>query len=349
MPVSVVVGGQYGSEGKGKVALEMVRRDPSIVAVARPGGTNSGHTGYDNNGRKIILRQFPVAALDGNVSVIFPAGSYIDAELFLAELSVLGLREDQVLIDRRAQLILPDHKGAEVAGGLVESIGSTGSGTGAAVMSRIARNAPGTQRAISVEEDPRLVHFVRDVPDAIDTVLASRHRVLIEGTQGFGLSILHGTSWPKATSRDTTASAFLSECGIPPSVVDEVVLVLRTFPIRVAGDSGPLFGETTWSQIQESSGSEVPLDEFTSVTKKLRRVGKFDPSIVRQAIRANAPTRIILNHLDYVDAQVFESKSVSDRVRDYVGGVSYSIGRPVTEIGTGPKTLTSVSHTREFV
>lgn len=349
MPVSIVVGGQYGSEGKGKVALEMVRRDPSIVAVARPGGTNSGHTGYDKNGRRIILRQFPAASLDGNVSVIFPAGSYVDAELFLAELSFLGLHDDQVLLDRRAQLILPDHKDAEVEGGLVESIGSTGSGTGAAVMSRIARDAPGVQRAISVEEDPRLAHFVRNVPDAIDTILAGRRRILIEGTQGFGLSVLHGASWPKATSRDTTASAFLSECGMPPTVVDEIVMVLRTFPIRVAGDSGPLFGETTWSEIQKSSGSATSLNEFTSVTKKLRRVGKFDPSIVRQAIKANAPTRIILNHLDYIDARVFESTRISERIRNYVDRVSTCIGHPIREIGTGPKTLTNVSHAREFV
>jgi adenylosuccinate synthase len=67
MPVSIVVGGQFGSEGKGKVALEIVRRDPNVAAVVRVGGTNSGHTAVGRSGRTYVLRQIPAAAIDGNV------------------------------------------------------------------------------------------------------------------------------------------------------------------------------------------------------------------------------------------------------------------------------------------
>jgi adenylosuccinate synthase len=86
MPVSVVVGGQYGSEGKGKVALELVRRDPSITTAVRPGGTNSGHTAFTNGGRRIVLRQLPAAAIDGNLIVVLPSVSYIDIDMLNKEI-----------------------------------------------------------------------------------------------------------------------------------------------------------------------------------------------------------------------------------------------------------------------
>eukprot|EP00456_Euglypha_rotunda_P069717 TRINITY_DN6149_c0_g1_i1.p1 TRINITY_DN6149_c0_g1~~TRINITY_DN6149_c0_g1_i1.p1 ORF type:complete len:101 (-),score=16.97 TRINITY_DN6149_c0_g1_i1:10-312(-) len=82
MPVSIVVGGQFGSEGKGKVSLELVRMaTEGRIAVVRVGGPNSGHTAYDRSGRKFALRQLPAGAVDRNVDVVFPAGSFIDVEI----------------------------------------------------------------------------------------------------------------------------------------------------------------------------------------------------------------------------------------------------------------------------
>ena len=79
MPVSIVIGGQFGSEGKGKVALEIVRRSHGRNPVAvRVGGPNSGHTAYDRSGSRWVLRQLPAACVDRNVDVVLPAGSYID-------------------------------------------------------------------------------------------------------------------------------------------------------------------------------------------------------------------------------------------------------------------------------
>jgi adenylosuccinate synthase len=90
MPVSVVVGGQFGSEGKGKVALEIVRRDPSVAAAIRVGGTNSGHTAIAN-GQTYVLRQLPAAAVGRSLSIILPAGAYIDLEILHREIALLGL------------------------------------------------------------------------------------------------------------------------------------------------------------------------------------------------------------------------------------------------------------------
>jgi adenylosuccinate synthase len=341
MPVSVVVGGQYGSEGKGKVALELVRRDPSTTIVVRPGGTNSGHTAYAKDGRRVVLRQLPAGAIDGNVKVVLPAGSYIDVGLLQREIVAVGLAASQIMIDPRAHIVSEEHLQWEHEAGLVDSIGSTGSGTGAAVLSRIARFAPGLPAATLAGEVPELLPFVQDTAAVLTSALISGERVVVEGTQGFGLSPIHGESWPKCTSRDTTAAAFLSETGIGPRHVDQIVLVIRCHPIRVAGDSGPLVDETTWDRIAEIAGAPSGVEEFTSVTRKLRRVGHFSPEIVRRAIAANSPTEIALNHLDYVDWNCRTGRITATALQ-FVRAVEVSIEHRISMVGTNEFSLTSL-------
>src|SRR6266849_4040000 len=113
MPVSVVVGGQFGSEGKGKIALEIVRRDRSVAATVRVGGTNSGHTAIGADGHTYVLRQLPAAAVDRSVRVILPPGSYIDLEIFQDEVGRLGIGPDHVAISPMARIITAEHKAWE--------------------------------------------------------------------------------------------------------------------------------------------------------------------------------------------------------------------------------------------
>ena len=148
MPGSVVVGGQYGSEGKGKTALHIARTDPATAAVIRVGGSNSGHTGVARDGRVFALRQLPAAAIDGLHQVIIPAGAYIDVELLLAEIAELDYDPARIAISPFAQIITPAHKAWEQDARLSEESGSTQSGTGAAVLSRIARGAPRLPQAV---------------------------------------------------------------------------------------------------------------------------------------------------------------------------------------------------------
>lgn len=333
MPVSIVVGGQYGSEGKGKVALELARQDPSITTVVRPGGTNSGHTGYSRSGQRHVLRQLPAAAIDRNVRVVFPAGSYIDTDLLLKEIVEIGLSESQVVIDPRAHIIRPEHIAWEADADLVGSIGSTMSGTGAAVLSRVARFAPQHPRAMMASEVSELARYVKRVDRLLTDCLKGQERILVEGTQGFGLSVLHSESWPKCTSRDTTAAGFLSEVGLSPLHVDRIYLVLRCHPIRVAGDSGPLTHETNWHDIAISAGACENLTELTSVTKKVRRVGCFDAGVVRRAMKANSPTAVVLNHLDYIDWECRDNL-ITDKAKSFVEGVQKIIGRRIDYVGT---------------
>ena len=104
---------------------------------------------------------------------------------------------------------------------------------------------------------------------SLDCVLSSAldrgERVVVEGTQGFGLSVYYGT-YPYTTSRDTTAAGALSEAGLSPRDVDCIALVLRAFPIRVSGSSGPMPREITWREVQRRSRANVDLTEYTTVT-----------------------------------------------------------------------------------
>src|SRR5438270_12795356 len=103
MGVTVVVGGQLGSEGKGKVAQYWASQGRAS-AVVRVGGSNSGHTGYDRNGSRVVLRQLPTAALLPNVLCVLGAGSYIDVDLLLREIAVSGIEPERLSIDERAAI-----------------------------------------------------------------------------------------------------------------------------------------------------------------------------------------------------------------------------------------------------
>lgn len=263
------------------------------------------------------------------------AGSYIDVDILLGEIERYGVQE-RVWIDPLAMVVRPEHGRIEQDLGLGSRIGSTQSGTGAAVIERVSRG----ESVILARDDARLRPFLRvDAKDQLVERLAKRQRIVIEGTQGFGLSLLHGSDYPKVTSRDTTAAAFLAETGLSPLDVDQIVLVIRTFPIRVAGNSGPLAQETTWEEIARESGSDVPLQEFTTVTKRVRRVAHFTPDVVVRAIKANNPSHVVMNHLDYVDARCHCGSSLTPRARRFIEMVESQIGRSIDLVGAGANNM----------
>jgi adenylosuccinate synthase len=334
MPVTVIVGGQYGSEGKGKVAHWMARERLASVAV-RTGGPNAGHTVEDVPDHPVVLRQLPTAAFLPEVMCVLGPGSYIDPELLLDEVAKTALSPDRLLIDPNATVITEADKARERDSTLRASIGSTQSGTGAAVLKRIER-AASTELA---KNDVRLRPFIAPVTPFLRSQLSSGKRIILEGTQGFGLSLLHSPTYPYVTSRDTTAAAFVSEVGLSPMDVDEVVMVLRAFPIRVSGNSGPLPNEIEWQVVTTESGRLTPIIEYTSVSKKVRRVARFDAGIVRAAIEINAPTHIALNHVDYIDDSCREIDSLSQKAHQFVDTVERLIGRPVDYLGFGPSSM----------
>ena len=334
MPVSIVVGGQFGSEGKGKVAHKICEEERSPVAV-RVGGCNSGHIVVDNSGREHKFQVLPTAALLPHAHCMIAAGSYIDTEILQREIEKYSVSSERLAIDPNAVVIGDEEKNREVQSGLGTAIGSTASGTGAAVVARLLRNGSAT----FASEIEALKPYVKDTRSLMRNALNHDSRIVIEGTQGFGLSPIHSEFYPYVTSRDTTAAAFLAETGLSPLDVDDVVLVLRAFPIRVAGNSGPLPNEIDWDQVTQESGYSHTVKERTTVTNKVRRVARFDPAIVRGAIEANNPSRIVMNHLDYVSSDCSLSGITDEKIELFLSKVEAIINRKIDLLGLGPSSL----------
>lgn len=285
MSVTIVVGGQYGSEGKGKVTalLSAPLERPWLV---RCGGPNSGHT-VTIGGKETVLRQVPSSVAPEKSTFCLAAGCAVDVDILIREINLLNLDRARIIVDPRAVLVTDEDRNAERAG--LTRIGSTCSGTGSAMMRRmsrtpdclLAKDSEPIQTRCRVEPVAPLLN--RSVDDGAD--------VVVEGSQGFGLSLFHGPHYPFVTSRDTTASGFAMEVGLSPRLVDKIVLVVRTFPIRVAGSSGPLPDEISWETVARVSEAPTVVPEFTSVTRRLRRVGKFDMGLVRALLMRRRKAR----------------------------------------------------------
>lgn len=330
MPVSIVVGGQFGSEGKGKVAHCFAKKKKARIAI-RVGGPNSGHTVYDDIGNRYIFKMLPTPSILEGVECILPSGSYIDVNILFNEIKVSGITTERLKVDPYAVIITDDLKELEVESGRRNMIGSTNSGTGAAVTSRVNRDA----QVKFAKDEPKLKEFLVCTKSYLRKSLDAGEQVVVEGTQGYGLSVLHSHYYPYATSRDTTAAGFLSEAGLSPLDVQNVIMVIRAFPIRVAGNSGPLANEIDWGTVTSESGSPTDIIEYTSVTNYIRRVARFDPQVVRQAIAANSPNIIVLNHVDYFDYSVQDK--LSAKVETLIDEVETSINRKINFIGLNPR------------
>jgi adenylosuccinate synthase len=333
MPITVVVGGQYGGEGKGKTVAHLCRNRGFDVAV-RCGGPNSGHT-ITLNGRQVVLRQVPAGVVNPRTKLLLAAGCLLDQDVLFKEIELFSLNPNRLKIDRNAVIIKKDYAQKEKEAQLDNEIGSTCTGTGFAVSKRALR-----KKDVKLAKDtPSLKPYLTEVSKEIMSCHISGKRIVVEGTQGFGLSVYHSPYYPYATSRDTTASGFLSEAGISPLAVSDIIMVLRTFPIRVGGKSGPLPQEITWKVIQFESRYPYEPKEFTTVTKKLRRVARFDVEIVKTAAVANMPTQIALMGVDYLD---YKNKGVTSfdqltaKTKEFVFWLEREIEAPMTLIGSGP-------------
>jgi adenylosuccinate synthase len=341
--IQVIVGGQFGSEGKGHCAAELAAREDTMLAV-RTGGPNAGHTAWalDHNKlhgvtREFKFRQVPVAAVaNRKATCAISAGSLVQLDLTEREVKEAGL--PVLLVDPAATILEPAHIAVE-EGDEALAWGSTRKGIGAARMDRIHRTARTWADVVPSYTGTSLVECHLSVLSRqyLDRGLT----VQIEAAQGYGLG-LHTEFYPKTTSADCRAIDALADVGISPwefpEAALEVWLVVRPYPIRVAGDSGPLKFETSW----ETLG--LP-EERTTVTNKVRRVGAWDPGLVESAVQANGirNVRLWMNMADHVFPEL-EGKtdfagtpnSVMHKVRHWIGQVEYQVGAPIAALGTGP-------------
>lgn len=320
--VEVVVGGQYGSEAKGHVTAQLVRMtidDARAQQVEdyemwniRVAGPNAGHTVYDAAGRKYAFRHLPVGAvIDPEVKLYIAPGSEIDFDVLRDEIALAADGGHSVAgrlwISRQATVIEESHKTTEADTELVARVGSTGKGIGAARADRIMRLAL-TMGQMFESWDEKTLDWRWAEPEdlyAHDQIVHYKNQnIVVEGTQGYGLSLRASGLYPQVTSSDCRAIDFLAMAGIDPTRCNVEVttwVVARVHPIRVAGNSGPMKGETTWG--------DLGLDEEkTTVTQKVRRVGEWDPELLAHAVQANGGHRakVVITMMDHAIPELAE-------------------------------------------
>ena len=297
--VDILIGGQYGSEGKGHIASYLAREYHVLV---RTGGPNAGHTIYGDPYHAKV-HQLPSGIVrNEEAQIVIGPGAVIDTTQMLTEIAEFRVGTDRLSIDPRAMVINGRDRARE--GRLVMSIGSTGQGVGAATARRIMGRGNGRTRLAGDIKDLR--PYIRETTGVLQDAYAQRKNVLLEGTQGTGLSLYHG-EYPYVTSRDTTVSGCLAEAGIPPTRARRTIMICRSYPIRVespnGGTSGDVGQEIDWNVVSRRSGiegEEFVRVERTTTTNRQRRVAEFDWRRFRQAVCLNGPTDIALTFADYI-------------------------------------------------
>jgi adenylosuccinate synthase len=332
MPATIVVGGQYGSEGKGKVVALLANRSNSPWLV-RCGGPNSGHT-VTIDGRDVILRQVPCCSQPQRATFCISAGCAIDETVLLQELDLLNINRQRIIVDPRAVIVTEADREAERLG--LRDIASTCSGTGAASVRRMSRRSDVYLAKTSDAISSRC--RVETVAPLLHNALEDGGDVIVEGTQGFALSLLHGPDYPFVTSRDTTAAGFATEAGLSPRLINNIIMVVRTFPIRVGGPSGPFADEISWDKIASASGAPIAVPEYTSVTKRLRRVARFNLDAVKLACDYNRPTSLAvmgLDRLDHKNSGTSDLKLLTPRAKEFLQTLELATAVPIEFVGTG--------------
>ena len=330
----IVLGAQWGDEGKGKIVdLFSERFD---VVVRYQGGNNAGHTVYVGE-QKYVLKLIPSGILRPGKLAVIGNGVVIDPGALLDEIEMLeklGINvRSQLAISNRAQVIFPFHrlveKISEASKGRV-AIGTTARGIGPAYEDKAARRgiriadlletsafpALYTQlrkdkqtiaKAFGVEgadEDSldrysqlaeRLRPMVHDTTELLHEQMRAGKRILLEGAQGTMLDIDHGT-YPFVTSSSTAAGGACTGTGIPPTRINGVIGVAKAYITRVGG--GP-FPSESLDEVGESIRKAG--NEFGSVTGRPRRCGWFDAPLMRYTAMVNGFDSLIVTKLDVLD------------------------------------------------
>lgn len=341
--LTVLVGGQYGSEGKGAIAAKVANEYRVHVRVGSP---NAGHTIYWS-GRKHVMQSIPCGWINPEAVIIIGRGALLNMKQFMKELvhimSYYPNFLERLIIDPEAGILSEKFHQQEggTEGEMHKRIGSTGEGVGPARVARINRDPAEFKQFKDVAEEYGLEKcMVPNTPAQIAMLQDKGFNILIEGTQGSGLSLLH-SHWPYCTSIDTNAAGIISEVGIAPSRVTDVLMVCRTYPIRVHGNSGYMLNEISWDELAERTGNHIE-PEKTTVTKKVRRIAEWDQQLFEQSCLLNAPTEIALTFADYVDPDLYNCDNV-DRIKASAPLMEFIKSRmpidKVKYIGTGPQTV----------
>ena len=330
----VVVGAQWGDEGKGKLVDVLAERADFVVRYQ--GGANAGHTVVIGD-KQFILRQIPSGILHPRVTCLIGNGVVLEPDNLFKELDSLHERgidtAGRLYISDRAHLVLPYHKLLDAASEKSQNLGTTGRGIGPAYEDKYGRRGVrvadlrrvecartvltervrranqllelmGSGERANLDEHlrlierlaPRLLPLAADAGLMVYRAIQERRRVLLEGAQGALLDVDHGT-YPYVTSSNTTAGGAAVGAGIGPTAIDGVLGVVKAYTTRVG--NGPLpteAGSPYGERLRELGG------EFGAVTGRPRRCGWFDATVVRYATRVNGLTGLAVTKLDVLDS-----------------------------------------------
>ncbi|RNJ78744.1 MAG: adenylosuccinate synthetase [Nitrosopumilus sp. B06] len=321
MTVTVLVGGFFGDEGKGKIVSYLAQKDKPVIIVRGGAGPNAGHTIRDEN-KTYKVRMLPCGFLNPDARVMIGPGVVVNPAVLLQEIKEFGA-EGRALVDERCGIIEDSHISRDSE--LKSKIGSTGSGTGPA-------NADRAMRTLKMARDIKsLSLLLADVPGEINAAISAGKDVLVEGTQGTFLSLWHGT-YPFVTSKDVTASGICADVGLGPTKVDEVMIVFKAYVTRVG--EGKLGGELSAKEAEGRGWSEVG-----TVTGRPRRAAEFDFELARRAVMLNGATQISITKLDVLFpecAKKTKYTELSAQARRFIKDIEDRLATPVTIIGTGP-------------
>ncbi|MFH1789174.1 MAG: adenylosuccinate synthetase [Candidatus Altiarchaeota archaeon] len=345
---SIVVGGHYGDEGKGKVVSYLALNDNPAV-IARGGvGPNAGHTVY-KDGVKYGLRMLTCGFVNENARLAIGAGVLVDVDCFLAEVEKTKT-EGRIFVDKRCAIIEKKHKELD-AGANSKKIGTTGSGCGPANAARVNRTAK------LAAEIPELKGYLADVPQMINDAARNGEEVLVEASQGFGLSLYYG-NYPYVTSKDTSAASACADVGLGPTNVDNVYVIFKAYMSRVGEDphihyldDAEIEKDPLWKKILERAGlAGSPGDtdnqriafyfgEKGTVTGRPRKIGAFDFELARYSCMVNGATQIAVTCVDRMFPDCAGAKKydeLSNDAKKYLDKIEEEVGVPITLISTGP-------------
>ena len=329
----VIVGAQWGDEGKGKLVDVLAERADWVVRYQ--GGANAGHTVHIGD-KSFVLHQIPSGILHPGVRCAIGNGVVLDPDTLFTEIDELiedGVDvQGRLYVSDRAHLVMPYHKLVDSLSSASREIGTTGRGIGPAYEDKIARRGVRvldlrhTARLRSLVEKgvshanailasfgvpdradvdatmallerlaPRLLPITDDVGLMIHRAITTGANVLLEGAQGSLLDIDHGT-YPYVTSSNTTSGGAAIGVGIAPTAIHAALGIVKAYTTRVG--NGPLPTE-----LDEEEGERMRKlgNEFGATTGRPRRCGWFDGVVVRYAARVNGLTGLAVTKLDVLD------------------------------------------------
>ena len=287
--------------------------------------------------------------LNSNCKLVLNASAIITPEILYKEIreykNIIGNRK--LYINPRAMIILEKHRAEERR--IIRS-GSTFKGCGTAQAEKIIRNPDVILAKDYFKKCPNDLKNIIEIADTAKMLNEENQSILIEGAQGQDLDINYGLDYPHTTSRMCSASQLMADSGCSPFKVKDIYMIIRPYPIRISNKtnigedvySGDYAGsaEITWEEVKRKCGCNINLEEYTTITKKVRRVFEMNWERLKYNVMINKPTQIVLNFAQYIDWKAYKCKEfclLPQKVMEFINKIEKETNTPVTIIGTGER------------